>query len=161
VLVGAPAVRAYVVFSVNTDRRWSFPSIQKLRWSYLTKNCMDVKFTFLTGELEELYVKHPQGYIQEGEEHKVLYVLHKALYGLRQAPQAWNIKLDSTLISLGFEKSPPEHTMYKRGKDNDRLLLGIYVDDLLITGANKAIIANFKLQMKGLFKMSDLGLLSY
>src|SRR3954466_3477637 len=122
---------------------------------------MDVKSAFLNGELEEqVYVKQPPGYIKEGEEHKVLR-LHKALYGLRQAPRAWNIKLDRTLISLGFEKAPLEHTMYKRGKGKDRLLVGIYVDDLLITGADEEVIGNFKLQMKELFKMTDLGLLSY
>uniref|UniRef100_A0A453B0H4 Reverse transcriptase Ty1/copia-type domain-containing protein n=1 Tax=Aegilops tauschii subsp. strangulata TaxID=200361 RepID=A0A453B0H4_AEGTS len=122
---------------------------------------MDVKSVFLNGELkEEVYVKQPPGYIKEGEEHKVL-KLHKALYGLYQAPRAWNIKLDRTLISLGFEKSPLEHAMYKRGKGKDRLLVGIYVDDLLITGADEEEIARFKLQMKELFKMSDLGLLTY
>ena len=108
---------------------------------------MDVKSDFLNGELEEeVYVKQPPGYIKEGEEHKVLR-LHKALYGLRQAPRAWNIKLDRTLISLGFEKSPLEHAMYKRGKGKDRLLVGIYVDDLLITGADEGEVAKFKLQM--------------
>ena len=66
---------------------------------------MDVKSAFLTREIEdEIYVKQPPGYVQKGEEHKVL-KLHKALYGLRQTPRAWNIKLDSTLVSLGFEKS--------------------------------------------------------
>ena len=43
----------------------------------------------------------------------------------------------------------------------DRLLVGIYVDDLLITGADEKVIAKFKLQMKELFKMNDLGLLTY
>src|SRR3954468_359132 len=51
--------------------------------------------------------------------------------------------------------------MYKRGQGMDRLLVGIYVDDLLITGAEEEVIAKFKLQMKELFKMDDLGLLSY
>jgi hypothetical protein len=122
---------------------------------------MDVKSAFLNGELEEeVYVKQPPGFVKRGEEHKVL-KLHKALYGLRQAPRAWNIKLDRTLISLGFEKSPLEHAMYKRGQGRDRLLVGIYVDNLLITGADEEEIAKFKLQMKELFKMSDLGLLTY
>ena len=51
--------------------------------------------------------------------------------------------------------------MYKRGEGRDRLLVGIYDDGLLITGADEEVIAKFKLQMKELFKMDDLGLLSY
>lgn len=60
-----------------------------------------------------------------------------------------------------FEKSPLEHAMYKRGVGDSLLLVGIYVDDLLITGAHEKQIAKFQLQMKDLFKMSDLGLLTY
>ena len=49
---------------------------------------MDVKSTFLNGELqEEVYVAQPAGFVVEGAEHKVL-KLKKALYGLRQAPRA-------------------------------------------------------------------------
>ena len=49
---------------------------------------MDVKSTFLNGELqEEVYVAQPAGFVFEGAEHKVL-KLKKALYGLRQAPRA-------------------------------------------------------------------------
>jgi ABC-2 type transport system ATP-binding protein len=33
--------------------------------------------------------------------------LKKALYGLRQAPRAWNARLDSELVKLGFERNPP------------------------------------------------------
>ncbi|XBI97710.1 hypothetical protein VPH35_018033 [Triticum aestivum] len=122
---------------------------------------MDVKSAFLNSEIEgDVYVNQPLGFIKEGEEHKVL-KLHKILYGLWQGPREWNVKLDRTLISLGFEKAPLEHAMYKRGEGKDRLLVGIYVDDLLITGADEEVIAKFKLQMKELFKMDDLSLLSY
>ena len=121
---------------------------------------MDVKSSFFNGELEgDVYVNQSPGFIKEGEEHKVL-KLHKVLYRLRQGSRAWNIKLDQTMISLGFEKAPLEHAMYKRGEGRDRLLVGIYNDDLLITGADEEVIAKFKIQMKELFKMDDLGLLS-
>lgn len=51
--------------------------------------------------------------------------------------------------------------MYKRGNGKDRLLVGIYVDDLLITGPYEEEILEFNLQMKELFQMSDLRLLNY
>ncbi|KAF0907393.1 hypothetical protein E2562_015885 [Oryza meyeriana var. granulata] len=63
---------------------------------------MDVKSAFLNGELaEEVYVQQPPGFAVDGQEHKV-YRLRKALYGLLQAPRAWNAKLDDSLMSLGF-----------------------------------------------------------
>ncbi|WVZ50178.1 hypothetical protein U9M48_001456 [Paspalum notatum var. saurae] len=41
------------------------------------------------------------------------------------------------------------------------LVVGVYVDDLVITGASKKEIEAFKAQMKKTFRMSDLGLLTY
>lgn len=51
--------------------------------------------------------------------------------------------------------------MYKRGSGRSLLLVGVYVDDLIICGPDKNVIAKFKQQMKESFSISDLGLLSY
>ena len=83
--------------------------------------------------------------------------LRKALYGLRQAPRAWNAKLDSTLKGMGFEQSPHEAAIYRRGKGGNALLVGVYVDDLVITGTKDAEVVAFKEEMKATFQMSDLG----
>jgi hypothetical protein len=49
---------------------------------------MDVKSTFLNGDLqEEVYVERSTGVIVAGKEHRVL-KLKKVLYGLHQAPRA-------------------------------------------------------------------------
>lgn len=49
---------------------------------------MDVKSAFLNGPLdEEVYVKQPPGFVQCGKEEKVS-ILKRALYGVKQAPQA-------------------------------------------------------------------------
>ncbi|GKE42247.1 ribonuclease H-like domain, reverse transcriptase, RNA-dependent DNA polymerase [Tanacetum coccineum] len=59
---------------------------------------LDVKSAFLHGELkEEVYVTQPEGFTKKGNDGKV-YRLIKALYGLRQAPRAWNIKLDNAFV---------------------------------------------------------------
>jgi len=120
-----------------------------------------VKSAFLNGELEEeLYVQQPPGFAVPGSEHKVLR-LRKALYGLRQAPRAWNAKLDTTLASLGFTKCAAEHALYGKSTAHGRLIVGVYVDDLIITGSEQRDIDDFKREMKGRFCMSDLGLLTY
>ena len=104
---------------------------------------MDVKSTFLNGDLlEEVYVVQPPGYAVPGKEEKVLR-LRKALYRLRQAPRAWNAKLDESLRSLGFERCPSEHAVYRRGEGSKLLLVGVYVDDLVITGSDPSEISSF------------------
>jgi hypothetical protein len=55
--------------------------------------------------------------------------------------------LDSTLKGMGF-----------RG---NTLLVGVYVDDLVITGTKGAEVAAFKEEMKVTFQMSDMELLSF
>lgn len=47
---------------------------------------MDVKTTFLNGDLEEeVYMEQPEGFICVGKETHV-YRLRKTLYGLKQGP---------------------------------------------------------------------------
>lgn len=97
----------------------------------------------------------PPGFITTGHEDKVLR-LHKALCGLHQAPGAWNAKLDASLQELGFAKSECKHGLYTRGVKHSKLVVSIYVDDLIITGESATEIDTFK-EMKALFHMSDLG----
>jgi hypothetical protein len=122
---------------------------------------MDVKSAFLNDDLkEEVYVHQPPRFAIPDKEGKVLR-LRKALYGLWQAPRAWNVKLDSTLWRMGFEQSPHDAVVYRRGNGGNVLLVGVYVDDLVITGTKDADVAAFKEEMKTTFQMSDLGPLSY
>lgn len=69
--------------------------------------------------------------------------------------------LDQELADLGFKQNVLEHAVYKRGIGDSLLVLGVYVDDLVICGPNINDIAVFKKQMMKRFQMSYLGLLSY
>ncbi|KAL9249638.1 Copia protein-like protein [Drosera capensis] len=122
---------------------------------------MDVKSAFLNGELEkEVYVTRLEGFKVQGQKHLV-YRLSKPLYRLRQAPQAWNIRLNRSLKELGFRRCSQEYTVYTRGERDTVLIVGVYVDDLIITRDNTREVKIFKQQMMTEFEMSDLGLLSY
>jgi Reverse transcriptase (RNA-dependent DNA polymerase) len=63
---------------------------------------MNVKLVFLNDVLkEEVYIEQPPGYLKEGYEGKVL-KLKKTLYGFKQAPRAWNIRIDQYFKLYGF-----------------------------------------------------------
>ena len=105
-----------------------------------------------------IYVHQLEGFIKKGKEDYVLR-LKKALYRLKQAPRAWNYKLDFTLKSTSFIRSVSDQAMYTLKSKEDRLLVGVYVDDLIITGSNTEGIEEFKSSMKTKFEMTDCGFL--
>jgi hypothetical protein len=51
--------------------------------------------------------------------------------------------------------------VYRRNTGASTLIVGVYVDDLVITGSDRSVIDVLKEVMKRMFAMSDLGLLSY
>ena len=121
---------------------------------------LDVKSAFLNGEINEvIYVKQPEGFLVKGKEGYVLR-LKKALYGLKQAPRAWYFKLHSCLLSLGLVKSDYEQSLYLKRSDANSLIVGVSVDDLLVTRSILSVIEDFKAEMTREFDMSNLGSLS-
>lgn len=122
----------------------------------------NVKSAFLNGNIqEEVYTMQPEGYIIEGNEHLVC-KLKKALYGLKQASRAWYGRIDSHFRELGYVRSECEHTLYRKELENgERLLLSVYVDDIIYTSSSEVLINQFKAEMMTTFDMSDLGELNY
>ncbi|GJT66823.1 putative ribonuclease H-like domain-containing protein [Tanacetum coccineum] len=93
---------------------------------------MDVKSAFLYGEIEEeVYVTQPKGF-EDPHFPKHVYRVVKALYGLHQAPRAWDI-----------------------------ILVQVYVDDIIFGSTNKAWCDDFEVLMKGEFEMSAMGELTF
>ncbi|GJR48107.1 uncharacterized mitochondrial protein-like protein [Tanacetum coccineum] len=122
---------------------------------------LDVKTAFMRGKLkEEVYVIQPEGFEKPGEEKKV-YKLAKSLYGLRQAPRAWNIKLDNTLKEMGFQQCMQEKVVYKAVTNGEFIIVAVYVDDLFVTVTSLDCINEFRRRMTSQFEMSDLGELTY
>ena len=63
-------------------------------------------------------------------------------------------------MRLGFTKSVVDSNLYYKVVDGESLILVLYVDDLLLTGAEK-LIAWCKRELTSYFEMKDLGLMHY
>jgi hypothetical protein len=120
---------------------------------------MDVKTTFLNGEIEEeVYIEQPNGFVLHEESHVCR--LKKALYGLKQAPRAWYEKIDGFLTSLGFSKSVANPNLYYHSVGDECLILVLYVDDLFLTDS-ESLIVECKRALTSEFEMKDLGMMHY
>ncbi|KAL4017709.1 hypothetical protein IC575_021270 [Cucumis melo] len=117
---------------------------------------MDVKTTFLNGNLEEsIYMVQPERFIQKGQEQKVC-KLQKSIYGLKQASKSWNIRFDTTIKSYGFEQNVDEPCVYKRIIKSTVAFLVLYVDDILLIGNDIGHLTDIKEWLATQFQMKDL-----
>jgi len=119
---------------------------------------LDVKITFLHGELEEkIYMEAPKGFEDQFKSDQVC-LLNKSLYGLKQSPKRWNQKFDSYMLEIGFEKSPRDSCAYiKSLEDGSKIYLLIYVDDMLVATKDMKVISELKQKLSERFEMKDLG----
>jgi hypothetical protein len=121
---------------------------------------MNVKTTFLNGEIEEeVYIEQPEGFVVHNEKSHVC-GLKKALYGLKQTSHAWYENMDGFLMSLGFNKSAVDPNLYYHIDGNECPILFLYVDDLFLTGSERLIV-ECKQALTAKFEMKDLSLMHY
>ena len=119
---------------------------------------LDVKTTFLHGDLEEeIYMQQPQGYEVKGKE-KLVCRLKKSLYGLKQAPRWWYLKFDRCMSEQSYTRCHFDHCVYlKRKHVGSYIILLLYVDDMLVAGSNTQEINVLKRKLENSFAMKDLG----
>jgi hypothetical protein len=118
---------------------------------------MNVKTTFLNGELdEEIYMEQPAGFVASDQEGMVCKLL-KSLYGLKQAPKQWHEKFDRTLTYVGFVVNEADKCVYYRYGGGEGVILCLYVDDILTLGTSLDVIIETKDFLFNNFEMKDLG----
>ncbi|KAH9705964.1 hypothetical protein KPL70_012065 [Citrus sinensis] len=122
---------------------------------------MDVKSAFLNGYImEEVYVKQPPSFENEKFPDHV-YKLSKALYGLKQAPRAWYDRLKNFLLDNNFSMGKVDTTLFVKHKNQDILIVQIYVDDIIFGSTNELLCKDFSSCMSQEFEMSMMGELKY
>lgn len=77
--------------------------------------------------MEDIYITPPEGLkINKDSNNKVL-KLKKAVYGLKQSGRTWNIKIDTTLNSLGMERLKSDPCVYVRTSQEKTLINNSYI----------------------------------
>jgi hypothetical protein len=118
---------------------------------------MDVKTTFLHGDLEEeMYMKQPEDFLVKGRKELVC-KMKKSLYGLKQSPRMWYQNFDTYMLGLGFVRSTVDHCVYSKQVGNHFICVVLYVDDMLLVGNNLDVIKEVKSQLSSKFDMKDIG----
>ncbi|GKA17377.1 zinc finger, CCHC-type containing protein [Tanacetum coccineum] len=119
---------------------------------------MDVKTTFLNGDLdEEVYMKQPEGFVMPGNEHKVCKLV-KSLYGLKQAPKQWHQKFDEVVLSSGFHLNQSDNCVYSKfDNSGNGVIICLYVDDMLVFGTDQNQVDKTKKFLSSRFSMKDIG----
>ena len=129
-----------------------------LGWSLFQ---LDVKNAFLNGDLkEELYMEKPPGFVAQGEFGKVC-KLHKAIYDLKQSPRACFGKFRAAILMFGLRCCQSNCSVFCHTFERGKILLIVYVDDIIITGDDRKGIHDLKTFLQNSFQTKDLCKLRY
>jgi hypothetical protein len=117
---------------------------------------VDISHAYLNGTLEEeIYMQQPQGFEVGGPDH--VCKLRKSLYGLKQAGRVWNQTLNSVLSSMGFKRVQSDHGLYIYLRDDLRILMPVFVNDITLACKDGAKIDSVIQELSQHFKLRDLG----
>jgi len=85
-----------------------------------------------------------------------VWLLHKVLYGLKQASREWYLKLKGQLERLGFKRSEADHSVFTKDIIERFFIITIYMDNFLLFLSNIDDIKAVKSDLKECFDMKDL-----
>ena len=118
---------------------------------------MDVNNTYLTKNLdEEIYMKLSKEYnlSKNYSYNSPVWKLHKSLYDLKQSEWIWNKWFKSVLTDMSFEPISTNNCVFINF--DIRVIISLYVDNLLLFTKKVKAIENVKWQLKNHFRMKDL-----
>lgn len=136
----------------------SVHSLMQLAAQYdLDLHQMDVKTAYLHAPIDcEVCMEQPEGFeVKSDTGEKLVCKLNKSLYGLKQSGRNWNKMLHDYLSENGFTQNPADHCVYGKQTENERIILIIWVDDLIFAANDSDSINDVKEMLSA--KLKDLG----
>jgi hypothetical protein len=115
---------------------------------------VDVTAAFLNAELkEEIYIEMPPELRTAGRDE--VWLLHKAIYGLKQAGFEWNADLHETLTSGGYTNLKSDPCVYIRTEmDGSTTKIGVHVDDFIVKTRVPAHLDHLRKTLEGRYAIT-------
>ena len=165
----------------NTIRYETLRLILALAALYgLQLSSIDIKTAYLNGYIEEdidIYMAPPRAFkfandascdagratFSDSFEYDPNYIclLKRSIYGLKQSGRRWEIRFWDRLKELGGEQSNIDPCLWKCRKGDAYLLIGIYVDDVVIATNSSTFRDEFVHDLAKSFNVSDQGPLTW
>ena len=121
----------------------------------------DVVTAFILPRLEEeIYMKQPEGF-EDPEHPDWVLLLGSPLYGLKQSAREFNKKVDKKMLRMGLVQSPADPCIYTGLRGTCKIIILIYVDDMIVAASTRAMVDKLKAELLEEFEMKDLGPLRY
>ncbi|RDX92903.1 hypothetical protein CR513_24908, partial [Mucuna pruriens] len=131
---------------------------------------MDVKTTFLNGDINEtIYMVQPKNFASN-ESKSMVCKLNKFIYGLKHASLITSYGFEANVVddcvyhkfhqvitSYGFEANVVDSCVYHKFSESKYIFLVLYVDDILLASSDTCLMHETKRFLMKNFEMKDLG----
>ena len=101
-------------------------------------------------------MKQPPGFVLKGQE-DLVFRLIKPLYGLKQAGNAWNNRINDILIEIGYRRLIADPCLYVLREASLLGILSLYVDDMYNTGTPPRALEYTFEELSKRIEITDLG----
>ncbi|KAE9060786.1 hypothetical protein PF010_g30078 [Phytophthora fragariae] len=119
----------------------------------------DINTAYLNAKLAiRQYLRSINGYPCKVNGH--VYVVLKALYGLRQSGREWNSELNQWLTDRGYQRSLTEPCLYYRFEEETIVYVLVYVDDILVATNNEQYKEKLFEDLNKAYGIKDQGMLT-
>lgn len=121
---------------------------------------LDIQNAFLYDNLdEEVYMQPLPSLRRQGV--NMVCQLQKYIYDLKQASCNWFSRFSTTIKRAGFQQSKVDYSLFTKVRGASFTILLLYIDDMIITGNDNAIVEELKRFLHNNFRIKDLGHLKY
>lgn len=110
----------------------------------------DIKTAFLNGFIEEdIYMELPPT-----PNTGTIVKLQRSLYGIKQAPRAWNRRFVDFLSKYKFVPNSADPCVFKGEFENEMVLLALFMDDGLLLSKSKEVLERVVVTLKSEFEVT-------